>query len=188
MFHVKIGIGLQGANPVDQLPGRRLFLNCPELSHLIKGPDRTIHEVLADVREMDCKDFPHHVRLGEGNVMEIAATQKRIGQVLLGVGCDNNHRPFPGFNGFVDFNDIKFHLVQDIQHVILEIRICLIDLVDQKNHPFIRYKGLADLSHLDILFDITDISLGVTETAVIEPGEGIILVQGLYKFHARFDI
>ena len=72
MLHIEIRIRLQGANPIDQFPGRWLFLNPSEIPHLIKSPDRTIKEVFAYIREMNLKNFSHHISFGEGNVMEVA--------------------------------------------------------------------------------------------------------------------
>ena len=37
----------------------------------------------------------------------------------------------------VDLDDVEFHLIQDIQHVILKIRIRLVDLIDEQHHPFV---------------------------------------------------
>ena len=93
-----------------------------------------------------------------------------------------------GPNGFVNFNDVKFHLIQDIQHVILKIRIRFVDFIDQQNRTGIGLKGLADFAHLDIILNIADIPIGVAETAVIEARQGVILVQGFHQFHAGFDI
>ncbi len=49
-------------------------------------------------------------------------------------------------------------------------------------------EGLADLAHLDVVLDIAHIAAGIAEPAVVEPGEGVVLVEGLDGLHARFHI
>ena len=82
-------------------------------------------------------------------------------------------------DGFVDLDDIEFHLVQDIEHIVLKIGIGLIDLIDQQDHPFIGDKGLPDFSHPNILFNIADIPFGVTEPTIIQTSECVVLVKGI---------
>ena len=90
--------------------------------------------------------------------------------------------------GLVDLHDVEAHLVQDVEHVILEIRVRLVDLVDEQNDPDIGDESLADLAHLDVLFDVGDVALGIAETAVVETGEGVVLVKGLHQLHAGFHV
>jgi len=137
---------------------------------------------------VNLNDLSHHVRLWKGNVMEIAAAQERIGQVLFGIGSDNNDGPVFRLYGLVDLNDIEFHLVQYIEHIVLKISICLINFIDQQDYLFVCNKGLAYFAHSDVVFDIAHISAGISKAAVIQPCEGIILIKGLHKLHAGFDV
>ena len=66
-------------------------------------------------------------------MVKIAAAQKRIGQILFGVGGDDDHRPVLGADGLVDLDDVKLHLVQHVEHIVLKIRVGLVDLVDQQH-------------------------------------------------------
>ena len=93
-----------------------------------------------------------------------------------------------GLDGLVDLDDVELHLVQHVQHVVLEIRVGLVDLIDQQDHLFVGDKGLADLPHFDVFLDIAHIPLGVAETAVVEPGQGVVLVKRVDQLHARFDV
>ena len=131
MFGLKIGVGLERPDPVDQLTGGRPLLNITEIPHRIKGRNSIFQQLGVDCRKMHPNNSAHHFRLRKCNMMEIAAAQKRIGKVFLGVRGDNDHRAKGGLDGFIDFNNIKFHLVQNIQHVILKIRVGFIDLVNQ---------------------------------------------------------
>ncbi len=132
-FHLEIGIGSQGADPVDQLPGCRFLLDPPELPETVKGFDAAIGQVLTEVWKVDAQDQPHHVRVRKGDMMEIAAAEEGIGEVLLRVGGDDDHRPVPGRDGLVDLDDVKLHLVQNIEHVVLEVRVRLVDFIDQQD-------------------------------------------------------
>ena len=93
-----------------------------------------------------------------------------------------------GLYNLVDLDDIKLHLIQDIEHVILKIGVRLVDFIDEQNGPDIRCKGLANLAHLDIVLYIADIPCRVAESTVIEPCECIVLIECLHKLHARFHI
>ncbi len=88
----------------------------------------------------------------------------------------------------VDLDDIKLHLVEDIEHVVLKIGIGLIDLINEKDDSFVRHKGLPDLSHPDILFDVAHIPFRISKTTVIEACQGIVLIKGIDQLHARFDV
>ena len=87
-------------------------------------------------------------------------------------------------DGFVYLHNIKFHLIQDIQHVILKIRVGLVYFVNQKHRSCIRDKCLPDFPHLEIVFDIADIPAGISEAAVVETGQCVVLIQGIHQFHA----
>ena len=143
---------------------------------------------MKEVTKMHTDDLPHDLRGGKGDVVKVAATQERIGKILLGVARDDDHRAIPGLDGLVDLHDVEAHLVQHVQHVVLEIRVRLVDLIDEQDHPRIGDESLPDLSHLDVLFDVAHIALGIAETAVVQTGEGIVLVQGLHQFHAGLYI
>ena len=79
--------------------------------------------------------------------------------------------------GLVDLHDIELHLVQHVQHVVLEIRIGLVDLVDEQHGALVGDKGLTDLPHPDVFLDIAHVALGIAETAVVEAGQGVVLIQ-----------
>ena len=137
---------------------------------------------------MDLDDSSHHLRLRKGDVVEVAAAQEWVGEILLGIGSDDDDRSVFCPDGLVDLNDVEFHLVEYIEHVVLKIGIGLIDLVDEQHDPLIGDKGLSDLAHPDVLFDVADIPFGIPETAVIQPRQGIVLVKGIDELHARFDV
>ena len=137
---------------------------------------------------MHGNDAPHHLLIGEGDVVEVAAAEKGVGEVFLGVGGDNDHRPVPRSYGPVDLDDVELHLVEHIEHVVLEVGVSLVDLVDQQHHPLICDKGLTDFSHPDILRDIAHISRRVAEAAVVQAGQSVVVIQGFDQLHARLHV
>jgi len=73
----------------------------------------------------------HHIGIGKRNVMKIAASEERIGKILLGIGCNDDHGTVLGPDGFVDFNNIELHLIQNVQHIVLKIGVGLVDFINQ---------------------------------------------------------
>ena len=102
--------------------------------------------------------FTHHFRIRKGDVVKIAPSEEWIGQILFGIGGNDDHRSVFGLYGFVDFDNIKLHLIQNIQHIILKVGVCFVDLVDQENGSGLSGKRATDFSHADIRFDVADIS------------------------------
>ena len=88
----------------------------------------------------------------------------------------------------VDLHDIELHLVEDVEHVVLEVGVGLVDLVDQEHRPLVGNEGLADLAHPDVLGDVAHIAARIAEAAVVEAGQGVVLVEGVDQLHARLDV
>ena len=187
-FHLEIRIRLQGANPVDQFPCRRFLLDTPEIPQAIEGLDAGVGQLLVQIGKMHVHNEPHHSDIGKGNVMEIAAAQEGIGEVFLGVGCNDDHRPVAGGDGLVDLDDIELHLIENIEHVILKIAVGLVDFIDQQHRSHLRHKGLADFPHADVFFDVAHIPSGIPEAAVVEARQGIVLIQGVHELHAGLHV
>jgi len=72
--------------------------------------------------------------------MEVAATQEWIREVFLGVRRDHNDGSVFCSDRLVNLNDVKFHLVEYVEHVILKVGVGFIDFVDEEDDPFTRYK------------------------------------------------
>ncbi len=95
---------------------------------------------------------------------------------------------FLAFNGLVDFDDVEGHLVEHVEHVVLEVRVGLVDLVDEQHRLGVGHEGLADLAHPDVGLDVAHVALRVAEAAVVEAREGVVLVEGLDELHARLHV
>ena len=89
----EIGIYPQGPYPVDKFPGGRLLLNALKIPQLVECSYTGVQEFLVKIGKMDSYYLSHHVRIRERYVVEVAPSQKRIGQIFLRVGRDYDDRP-----------------------------------------------------------------------------------------------
>ena len=86
--------------------------------------------------------------------MEKAAAQKGIRQLFFVVGGDDNDRALFGADGFTGFVDVKLHTVQLLEQVVGEFDICLVDFINQQDHPLISGKGFPQFAGLDVVSDV----------------------------------
>ena len=152
------------------------FLHPFQLPQTIESGHAGLHQALIEIGEMHRNNALHHVRLRKGDMMKIAPAEKRIGQILFGVGGYDHHRSMKSGNGLVDFHDVELHLIKHVEHIILKIGIGLVDLVDEQYHALLCGKRLADLAHADVILNAADIAAGIGKPAVVETGQGIVLV------------
>ena len=82
---------------------------------------------------VDAHDAPHHRRVGELDVVEHAAAQERVGQLLLGVRGDDHDGALRRRDRLVGLGDVELHLVELPQQVVGELDVGLVDLVDQQH-------------------------------------------------------
>ena len=75
----------------------------------------------------------HHLRIWKSDMMKITPSEKGIGEIFFGIGGNNDHRPLLRPYCFIGFDDIKLHLVEHIEHIILKLCFGLVDLIDQQN-------------------------------------------------------
>ena len=82
---------------------------------------------------MHVDDGAHGLGVGELDVVEEAAAQEGVGQLLLVVGGDDDDRAVPGLDGLVRLVDVELHAVELLQQVVGELDVGLVDLVDQQH-------------------------------------------------------
>ena len=70
------------------------------------------------------------------DVVAETAAQKRIGQLSFGVACNDYDGLIARRHFMIDFPNDKGTILEDVQQVVLSIRIGLIDLIEQE-HPSI---------------------------------------------------
>ena len=72
-------------HPVDQLAGRGLLLQVGQVAQPVEGLERLVEQLLMQLGLVHEHDATHHLGVGEGDVVEDAATQEGVGEFLLGV-------------------------------------------------------------------------------------------------------
>ena len=135
---------------------------------------------------MDPEDGFHLLLLRELDVVEHAPTEESVRQFLLCVGGDDDDGALLGLYGLLRLRDVELHPVQLPEQVIGKFQIRLVDLVDQQDHLLTGGEGFAQLTQLDVFFDV--IHTGVSKLAVIEPLHHVIDVQAVLGFGGGFYI
>jgi hypothetical protein len=103
---------------------------------------------------MHIDDGLHGVGVGELDVVEEAAAQEGVRQLLLVVGGDDDHRPLSGADGFAGLVDMKFHAIQFLEQVVGKFDVGLVDLVDQQYGALLAVEGLPQLAGADVVLDV----------------------------------
>ena len=135
---------------------------------------------------MDVDDLGHRVAVGEGDVVEEAAAQEGVGQLLLIVRGDDHDRPVDGLHRLAGFVDMEFHPIELLQEVVGEFDVGLVDLVDQQHRQLGRGEGVPQFAALDVVGDVVDPL--VAELAVAEAGDRVIFVEALDGAGGRLDV
>ena len=115
--------------------------------------------------KVDADDLFHLLLVGEFNIVEDAAAQERVRQLLFRVRGDDDDGTVLGLDGLLRLGNVEFHLVELPKKVVWELEVCFVDLVDQQHDLLVGGKRLAELAELDILCDI--VHAGCAELAVV---------------------
>ena len=89
-------------------------------------------------------------------------------------------------NCFAGLIDEELHAIEFLKKIVRELDVGLIDLVDQKNRPFVRDEGLPKFAALDLVPNILDAR--ITQLAVAQPGHRIVFVETLQRLGCRLDV
>ena len=135
---------------------------------------------------MHVDDPAHGLAVGEADVVEEAAAQEGVGQLLLVVGSDHHHRPVPGDHGFAGLVDREFHAIELEQQVVGELDVGLVDLVDQDHRALFAGERLPEHALADVVADVVDAR--IAELAVAQPRDGVVLVEPLLGLGGRLDV
>ena len=132
-------------------------------------------------------DDPLHRRLvGKADVVEEAAAQERVGQLLLVVAGDHDDRPVAGRPGLAGLVDVELHAVELAQQVVREFDVGLVDLVDQQYRLHVAGESLPQRSLHDVIADFRDAR--IAELRIAQPRHRIVLVQSLRRPGGRLDV
>ena len=156
---------LERAEPVDQLARGGLFLDAVDRAQPIEGLHRLCEQRFVELVKVDADDLLHLLLRGEGDVVEDAAAQEGVGQLLFRVGRDDDDGALLCLDRFLRLGNVELHLVQLPKEVVGELKIGLVHLVDEQHHLLVGGECLAELAELDILCDI--VHAGCAELAVV---------------------
>mmetsp|Transcript_119892 Transcript_119892/g.333502 ORF Transcript_119892/g.333502 Transcript_119892/m.333502 type:complete len:344 (+) Transcript_119892:5035-6066(+) len=135
-------LGQQQLEPVDQLRGARFLLQAGQVAHRVEVLQRGGEQVGLQGREMHADDLGHRFGIGELDVVEEAAAQERVRQLLLIVGRDEDQRPVLGLDQLARLVHVELHPVDFAQQVVRELDVGLVDLVDQQHAGPVAGDGL----------------------------------------------
>src|SRR5688500_16511798 len=105
-------LGKQQLQPVEELGGGRLFLQPGHRAHLEEHFHRLAQQRLLQVREVHPDDLLHRFLVGETDVVEEAAPQERVWQLLLVVRGDEYDRPVLRLDELARLVAVEVHAVE----------------------------------------------------------------------------
>ena len=143
-------------------------------------------QLLLDAGEVHVDDLLHRLGVGEADVVEEAAAQEGVRQLLLVVGGDDHHRADARLDGLVGLVDVELHPIELVQQVVGEFDVGLVDLVDQQHRPLGGVEGLPQLAALDVVVDVLDPL--VAQLAVAQAGDRVVFVEALLGLGGRLDV
>ena len=82
---------------------------------------------------MDVDDRLHRLAVGEFDIVEEAAAQEGVGQLLLVVRGDDDDRPLHRRDRLLGLVDVELHPIELLEEVVREFDVGLVDLVDQQD-------------------------------------------------------
>ena len=133
---------------------------------------------------MDFYDFLHLLGVRELDIVEDTPAQEGVGQLLLCIGGNDDHRALLGLDGLLGLRHIELHPVQLPQQVVGKLQIGLVHLIDEQDHLLFRLEGLAQLAQIDILGDIVH---GLAKLAVVKTLHHVVDIQAVLGLGSGFD-
>src|SRR5258708_3194854 len=176
----------QKLEPIEQLRGRRLLLHPRYVADFVKQLERLRHQALLDAGEMHLDDRAHGIGVGEADVVEEAAAQESVGQLLLVVRGDHHDRPPPRLDGFAGLVDEELHAIEFQQQIVGKFDVRLVDFIDQQHWSRIRDEAVPHLAALDVVANVAHAL--VAELAVAQPPHRVVFVEPLQRLGGRLDL
>ena len=135
---------------------------------------------------MHLDDATHRVLVRETDVVEEAAAQECVRQLLLVVAGDDDDRAVPRLDELARLIDVKLHPIEFAQQVVRELDVCLVDLVDEQNGLNLRLEGLPQLAPHDVVADIGNAR--ITQLRISQTRYGVVLIKSLLRLAGRLDV
>src|SRR5580692_7731288 len=108
---------------------------------------------------MHVDDRAHGGGVRETDVMEEAAAQERVRQLLLVVTGDENDRTMTRLDELTRLVDIELHPIQLAQQIVRELDVGLVDLVDEQHRTDFRLERLPEASFQNVVADVMHASI-----------------------------
>ena len=135
---------------------------------------------------MDADDLLHLLLRGEGDVVEDAAAQEGVGQLLFRVGRDDDDGALLCLDRLLRLGNVELHLVQLPEEVVGELKIGLVHLVDEQHYLLVGGERLAELAELDVFCDV--VHAGGAELAVVKTLDDVVDVQTVLRLGGGFHV
>src|SRR6266704_1066382 len=179
-------LGEQELQPVEELGGRGLFLQARDFAHLEERFERFAQERLLQPGEVHPDDFLHRFLVGKADVVEEAAPQEGVGQLLFVVRGDEHDRALLGFDQLLRLVDEELHAVELAQQVVRKLDVGLVDLVDEEHDRRLGGEGLPQHSAHYVVADL--VHARVAELGVAQAAHRVVLVQALLRLGGGLDV
>ncbi len=162
------------------------FLRPGTSRRLKKTSSASCSSALLESRVMHVDDPLHRLAVGKADVVEEAAAQERVGQLLLVVRRDDHQRPVPRLYRAVRLVDVELHPVELVQQVVRELDVGLVDFVDQHDSRVRAFERLPQHARLDVVGDVGD--LGLAQLRIPQPRHGVVFVESLLRLGRGLDV
>lgn len=179
-------LGDEELEPVEQFGGRRLLLEARHLAGLQEHPQRLFDEAVLDAGIVHLDDGLQRLGIGELDVVEEAAAQEGVRQLLLVVRGDDDDGADVGADRLAGLVDVELHPIEFGQQVVGELDIGFVDLVDEQHRPLRRGERLPQLAATDVVGDVRHPR--VAELRVAQPRDGVVLVEALLRLGRGLDV
>jgi hypothetical protein len=123
----------QQLQPVEQFGGRGLLLQARHLAHVVEDRSASATSFCLMPGKWTSTIACIVSVLGEADVVEEAAAQEGVRQLLLVVRGDDDDRPDLGGDRLAGLVDVELHPIEFLQQVVRELDVGLVDLVDQQD-------------------------------------------------------
>src|SRR3989440_5129917 len=179
-------LGEQELQPVEQLGGRRLFLQAGRFAHLEEHLERLAKERFLEPRKVDIDDLLHRFLVGEAYVVEETAPQEGVGQLLFVVRGDEDDGALRRLYQLFRLVDEEFHAVELAQEVVGKLDVGLVDLVDEEHDRRLRSERLPQHALDDVVADL--VHARVAELGIAQAAHRVVFVQALLGLGRGLDV
>ena len=124
--------------------------------------------------------------VGKADVVEEAAAQEGVRQLLLVVGGDDDHGALARLDPLASLVDVEFHAIQLQQQIVGELDVGLVDLVDEEHRPLLGGEGLPQLATADVMTYLPHPR--IPELGVPQSRHRIVFVEPLLGLGGGLDV